>query len=87
MGDTGFDSPSNSAGNVANQSRDSAHSGARNHVDDTGLARLIDVWPALSDDVRGEMLTLAGLRPDDVDDLNDAGVGVTPVAGRDGKSD
>jgi hypothetical protein len=29
------------------------------------------VWPALADDVKGEMLTLAGLRPYDVDDLND----------------
>ena len=69
MGDTGFDSPSYSAGNIANQSRDGAHSGARNHVDDTWLARLIDVWPNLSDDVKGEILTLARLRADDVDDF------------------
>ena len=33
--------------------------------------RLIAVWPALSDDARVEILALAGLRPDDVDDFND----------------
>ena len=31
-------------------------------VVDPQLARLIEVWPALADDVKGEMLTLAGLR-------------------------
>ena len=31
-------------------------------VSDPRLARLIEVWPALADDVKGEMLTLAGLR-------------------------
>jgi hypothetical protein len=76
VGDTGFDSPSNSSGNPANPSRDGAHSGARNRVDDTWLARLIDVWPGLSDDVRGEILRLAGLRADDVDDLNGVGAAV-----------
>ena len=40
-------------------------------VSDSRLARLIEVWPALADDVKGEMLTLAGLRPYDVDDFND----------------
>ena len=40
-------------------------------VSDPRLARLIEVWPALADDVKGEMLTLAGLRPYDVDDVND----------------
>ena len=30
--------------------------------------KLIEVWPALSEDVKGEILRLAG---DDVDDLND----------------
>ena len=69
VGDTGFDSLSNSAGNVANQSRDGAHSGARNRLDDTALSRLIEVWPNLSDDVKGEILTLARLRADDVDDF------------------
>lgn len=32
-------------------------------VFDPWLARLIEVWPALGDDVKGEILTLAGLRP------------------------
>ncbi|MFM9959683.1 MAG: hypothetical protein ACKV2Q_00455 [Planctomycetaceae bacterium] len=40
-------------------------------VSDPRLARLIEVWPALDDDVKGEILTLAGLRPYDVDDFND----------------
>ena len=71
VGDTGFDTPSNSVGNHANQSHDGAHSGARNQVDDTSLARLIAVWPALSDDAKAEILALAGLRPYDVDDLGD----------------
>ena len=34
--------------------------------------KLIEAWLALSDDVKAEILTLAGLRPDDVDDFNDA---------------
>ena len=38
---------------------------------DSRLARLIEVWPALLDDVKAEILSLAGLRPDDVDDFND----------------
>lgn len=71
MGDTGFDSPSNSAGNVGFDHSDGAHSGARNRVDDSSLARLIEGWPFLSDAVRREILAMVGLRPDDVDDLND----------------
>ena len=34
-------------------------------VSDPWLAWLIEVWPALADGVKGEMLTLAGLRPYD----------------------
>ena len=71
VGDTGFDTPSNSVGNHANQSHDGAHSGARGDVTDAQLARLIEVWPALSDDVKAEILALVGLRPYDVDDLGD----------------
>ena len=48
-------------------------------VSDPRLARLIEVWPALADDVKGELLTLAGLRPYDVDDFNDVGTDVIPV--------
>ena len=33
--------------------------------------RLIEVWRALSDDVTAKILTLAGLRADDVDDFDD----------------
>lgn len=38
---------------------------------DSRLARLIEVWPALADDVRSEILRLAGLRSYDVDDFKD----------------
>ncbi len=38
-------------------------------VSDPWLARLIEVWPALAEDVKGEMRTLAGLRPYDINDL------------------
>ncbi len=31
-------------------------------ISDARLVKLIEVWPALADDVKGEMLTLAGLR-------------------------
>lgn len=44
-------------------------------VSDPWLARLIEVWPALAEDVKGEMLTLAGLRPYGVDDFNGVSVG------------
>lgn len=44
-------------------------------VSDPRLARLIEVWPALAEGVKGEMLTLAGLRPDDVDDFYGVKVG------------
>ncbi len=35
-------------------------------VSDPRLARLIEVWPALADDVKGEMLRLAGCCVDDL---------------------
>jgi hypothetical protein len=50
-------------------------------VADAELARLIEVWPALGDDVRGEILTLARLRPDDVDDFHDVTVAETAGKG------
>ena len=40
-------------------------------ITDSRLALLIEVWPALSADAKGQILTLAGLRPYDVDDFND----------------
>ena len=54
-------------------------------VVDPWLARLIEVWPALADDVKGEMLTLAGLRPYDVDDFNDVRTDVAPVGQRESR--
>ena len=43
--------------------------GEGDSLSDSRLVKLIEVWPALSDDVKAEILTLAGLRPDDVDDV------------------
>ena len=60
-----------SRGNSQSNDQGDAESDAVCVVSDPRLARLIEVWPALADDVKGEMLTLAGLRPDDVDDFND----------------
>ena len=40
-------------------------------LSDDWLVKLVEVWPALVDDVKAEILSLAGLRPDDVDDFND----------------
>ncbi len=68
LGDGGFDSPHDSAGNRGVDEESGAHSGARG---DSRLVKLIEVWPALADDLKTEMLTLAGLRPYDVDDFND----------------
>ena len=66
LGDGGFDSPHDSAGNVRVDEKSGAHSGARG---DSRLVKLIEVWPALSDDLKGEILTLVGLRPYDFDDV------------------
>jgi hypothetical protein len=38
---------------------------------DVRLLKLSEVWPALSDDVKGEIARLAGLRPDDLNDDDD----------------
>ena len=66
VGDTGFDSPHDSAGNRGVDEKSGAHSGARG---DSRLVKLIEVWPGLADDLKTEILTLAGLRPYDVNDL------------------
>jgi hypothetical protein len=60
-----------SSGNSQGYDQGDAESDAVCVVSDPWLARLIEVWPALADDVKGEMLTLAGLKPHDVDDFND----------------
>lgn len=71
VGDTGFDSPLNSAEKAGFDYSDSAHSSARDRVDDSSLARLIEIWPTLDPGVKAKLLTMAELRPDEVDDLND----------------
>lgn len=78
MGDTGFDSPSDSAGNVGVGGEGGAHSGARGDADailadqdDPRLMALIAAWPTLADDAKAEILRLAGRRSDDVDDFNE----------------
>ena len=68
-----------SAGKSSGDGQGDAESDAVCVVSDPWLARLIEVWPALADDVKGEMLTLAGLRPYDVDDFNDVGAAATLV--------
>ena len=54
-------------------------------ISDARLVKLIEVWPALADDVKGEMLALAGLRPDDVDDFKNLGTDVTPFGERESR--
>ena len=78
MGDTGFDSPSHSAGNVGVGGKSGAHSGARGDAnailadqDDPRLLGLIDAWPTLSEDARDAVARLVGLRPDDLNDVDD----------------
>ncbi len=73
------------AGNSTAGNQGDAESDAVYGVSDPRLARLIEVWPALAEDVKGEMLTLAGLRPDDVDDFNNLGTGVTTVGERESR--
>lgn len=58
--------------------QDGAHSGARGDAnailavqDDPRLLGVIAAWPTLADDVKAEILMLAGRRPDDVDDFNE----------------
>ena len=38
---------------------------------DARLLKLIEVWPTLSDDVKGEIVRMAGLLPDDLNDVDD----------------
>lgn len=62
--------------------QDDALSDARgrvSQVEDARLAKLIDVWPALGDDVKAVILSLAGQRPDDVDDGSDVNAGVGSI--------
>lgn len=69
----GAEQSQNIAGNSAIEAQDDALSDARRDLcqfDDARLAKLIDAWPALADDVKGQILTLAGLRANDADDLN-----------------
>lgn len=76
---TGAELSQDSAGKSTIDDQGDAESDAVCVVSDSRLARLIEVWPALAEDVKGEMLTLAGLRPDDVDDFNDVRTDVAPV--------
>ncbi len=76
----GVELSQDSAGNSRADDQGDSQSDSLVVVSDPRLARLIEVWPALADDVKGEMLTLAGLRSYDVDDFNDVGAGVAPIA-------
>ncbi len=76
---TGAELPQESPGKSQVAGQGDSQSDSLGGVVDSRLALLIEVWPALGDDVKGEMLTLAGLRPYDVDDFNDVGTDVIPV--------
>ncbi len=69
--------PHETTGNVGGDEKRGAHSGARG---DSRLVKLIEVWPALTDDLKTDILTLAGLRPYDFDDVTETtdAEGVTP---------
>ena len=67
----GLNTSQDSAGKPHVDRQGDAESDAVCVVSDSRLARLIEVWPGLAEDLKGEMLTLAGLRPYDVDDFND----------------
>ena len=58
-------------GNSRADAQGDAESDALCVISDSWLTRLIGVWPVLVEDVKAEILVLAGLRPDDVDDFND----------------
>ncbi len=66
-------------GKTANALEGDAESDAVCVVSDSRLARLNEVWPTLSDDVKGEIARLAGLRPDDLNDIDD----LTPAMAHD----
>jgi hypothetical protein len=74
--DTGLETTLDSAGNVGVGEKSGAHSGARGDADailadrnDPRLLWLNDAWPALGEDVKGEILRLAGYDVDDLDDV------------------
>ena len=76
VGDTGFDSPHDSAGKVGCRNKTGAHSGARDDADailaaqdDSRLLAVIDAWPMLSEETRDAIAKLAGNDSDDVDDV------------------
>ena len=54
---------------------------ARDRVADLRLARLIEVWPMLSEETRDAIATLVGDDSHDVDDLNDVAVAPAGEAG------
>lgn len=78
----GLNTPHDSRDNSPIGGQDDALSDARggfSQVEDARLAKLINVWPALGDDVKAAILSLAGQWPDDVDDWSDVNAGVGSV--------
>ena len=78
MGDEGLEPDGDSMGKAGVRNESGAKSGARGDAnailadqDDPRLLRLIEAWPTLSDDVRDSLVRLAGLRPDDLNDIDD----------------
>jgi hypothetical protein len=71
----GYEPLRNSREELQGDAQGDAESDAVSVISDTGLAKLVTLWPTLTDEVQAQILMLAGLRPDDVDDLNDVIVG------------
>ena len=59
-------------GELSQESAGKSHlAGQGDSLSDSLLVRLIEIWPTLPDDLKGEIARLAGLQGDDVDDVND----------------
>jgi hypothetical protein len=83
MGDTpyGAELSPDFAGNLRGSDQRGKNSGARREFSDPRLSDLMEVWGTLSEDVKAEILWLAGRQPDDVDDLYESAQG-GPFAAR-----
>ena len=85
VAEAGIETSTDFAGNSTIGRQGDSQSDSLGGVSDPRLARLIEVWPALAEDVKGEMLALAGIRPYDVDDFNDVETDVAPVGERESR--
>lgn len=70
VAEAGIETSTDFAGNSTIGRQGDSQSDSLGGVSDPRLARLIGVWPALADGLKGEILRLAGMRSDDLDDVN-----------------